>query len=86
MPRKPKLDASLLQAALEGLEQQKNEINKKIATVRGMLGVPKAQAGAAAAPARRKRKLSRAARKRISEAQKRRWALAKAKASKKGGA
>lgn len=82
MPRKPKLDPSLLEAALEGLEQQRRELDNKIATVRGMLGVRTAKAGPAAAPAKRKRKLSRAARKRISEAQKRRWALAKTKAAK----
>ena len=84
------MDASLLQAALEGLEQQRLELDKKITTVRTMLGVRTAAAAAAPAAPKRKRILSRAARKRISDAQKRRWALAKAKAAakaaKKGGA
>jgi hypothetical protein len=76
------LDPSVLQAALQGLEQQRRELDSKIATVRGLLGARAVAAGPAPEPAKRKRKLSRAARKRISEAQKRRWALAKMKAAK----
>ena len=77
------MDASLLQAALEGLEQQKRDLDQKITTVQTMLGVRKAAAGPPPAGAKRKRILSRAARKRISDAQKRRWALTKAKAAAK---
>ena len=36
--RKPLLDATVLQAALVGLEQQCTEIEKKIATVRALIG------------------------------------------------
>lgn len=72
-------DPSLLSAALEGLELQKQRIEEQIAQVRAMLGGRKPKTAAAAAvegvaerPARRR--LSAAARKRIAMAQKRRWA------------
>jgi len=74
-------DPSLLNAALEGLEAQKQRIEEHINQVRAMLGrrrgrPPAAAAAAAKAPAAKpaKRKLSAAARKRISAAQKKRWA------------
>jgi hypothetical protein len=73
----------LLTAALEGLEQQRQEIEKHIAEVRKMLGARTAVRKAAPA-AKPKRVLSAAGRRRIAEAQKRRWALAKAKAARKG--
>jgi len=76
--------ATFLEAALEGLQLQKQRIEEQIAQVRGMLGhgkgsSPKAAAKAAttttAAPvAKERRKLSAAARKRIAIAQKKRWA------------
>jgi len=68
---------------MAGLEQQRLDLESKIATVRNLLGLRKAKAEAAAAAPKRKRRLSAAARRRISEAQKHRWALAKAKATKK---
>ncbi len=69
-------DHSLLTAALEGLELQKQRIDQQIREVRSLLGK---------SPARRGRppgsgvksgagRLSPAARKRIAAAQKRRWA------------
>jgi hypothetical protein len=85
MPRKKLFDATLLQAALEGLEQQRQELEKKTATVRSMLGVRKGFRGAGLVAAKPKRILSAAARKRIADAQRRRWALVKAKAAKKAG-
>lgn len=77
--------ATFLEAALEGLQLQKQRIEEQIAQVRGMLGhgkgsSPKAAAKSAAttttaAPvAKERRKLSAAARKRIAIAQKKRWA------------
>ncbi len=72
--------ASFLQAALEGLQLQKQRIEEQIAQVRGMLGqgkatTPKAAAKTTAPPVvKERRKLSAAARKRIAAAQKRRWA------------
>jgi hypothetical protein len=44
----------------------------------GKRGRPKASASEATAPKRRRRKMSKAARKRISDAQKKRWAAQKA--------
>lgn len=91
MPKTPvELDQkALYEAALEGLELQKNRIEEQIAAVRSVLGARKPAAAPApakavapaAAPAKkkskkgsRKRSLSPEARKRIAEAQKKRWA------------
>jgi hypothetical protein len=83
MPNYPKLvkDAGLLEAALEGLELQKQRVEAQIREVRSLLGrkrgpVPSAGESQPAAPAkpRKKRQLSEAARKRIAAAQKKRWA------------
>lgn len=82
-PRKTNVDASLLEAALEGLELQKSRIDDQIREVRRMLG--KGPARASTKPTvttiepievteRKKRALSPAARKRIAAAQKKRWA------------
>ena len=75
---------ALYEAALEGLELQKQRIEEQIAAVRSLLGGKKAAAPApasAAAPAKkkankaaRKRVLSAEARERIAAAQKKRWA------------
>ena len=67
---------SLLTAALEGLELQKQRIDEQIQEVRALLGKSPARrgrppgTGVKRAPGR----LSTAARKRIAAAQKRRWA------------
>lgn len=81
MPRtKSVQDTSLLEAALEGLELQKQRVEEQIEHVRSLLGRNGARRGrpplkeAAAQPATKKRNLSPAARKRIAAAQKRRWA------------
>lgn len=76
---------SLLAAALEGLELQKQRIDEQIQEVRSLLGKtpgrrgrpPGSINGAAktrTAPAAKRARLSAAARKRIAAAQKRRWA------------
>ena len=72
---------ALYQAALEGLEIQRQKIEDQMRQVRAMLGVgrpgrkPQAASPAPAAkPAGKKRELSAAARKRIAAAQKKRWA------------
>jgi len=67
-------DTSLLQAALIGYEQMKREVEEKITSLRNRLG----SGGMAAAPVAR-RSMSAGARKKIAAAQKKRWALAKAK-------
>jgi hypothetical protein len=80
MPRPPKISSDILAAALAGLEEQKRRLDEQIQQVRIALGT-RAKAGVPAAglaTAPRKRpKLSEAARKRISEAQKKRWAAIK---------
>ncbi len=75
---------SLLTAALEGLELQKQRIDEQIQQVRSLLGKaparrgrpPSPTNGAATndAPVTKRARLSTAARKRIAAAQKRRWA------------
>jgi len=77
MLRKPLLDATVLQAALEGLEQQRLETEKRIATVRALLGARKPKARAAPASVKPKRTISAAGRKRIAAAQRKRWAALK---------
>jgi hypothetical protein len=80
----------LLQAALEGLELQRNRIDEQIQLIRAKLGIrgagrpPKAvvaideevseTSSKKATKKRKKRQLSAEARERIAEAQKRRWA------------
>ena len=81
--------AALYEAALQGLELQKARLEEQIRMVRSLIGgkAPRtasasASTGAPAAPtprkargkARRKRNLSPEARKRIAEAQRKRWA------------
>ncbi len=78
MPRPQALDRAILEAALEGLQRRLEDTNSKIAEVKRLMGGRQpAQAipTPAGAPApRKKRRMSAAARKRIAEAQKRRWA------------
>lgn len=100
MPRQSVFtDPAILQAALEGLETQKQRIEEQIAEVKTLLGKrprgrpPKGTKKAsqrpgnkaAKAPAGKRRKRSAAARKRMSEAQKKRWAKQR-KAAKKTAA
>ena len=79
MPRTKSIkDVSLLSAALEGLEAQKQRIEEQIQQVQSLLGRRRGRPPAAAKPkpekAPAKRRLSAAARRRIALAQKRRWA------------
>ena len=86
MPRTGNLirNHSLLTAALEGLELQKQRIDEQIQEVRSLLGKTPARRGrppgstnggsANNSPAAKRTRLSASARKRIAAAQKRRWA------------
>jgi hypothetical protein len=79
-------DLTTLQMALVGYELERQKIDERIREIRARLGGRKAQAAPAtaggAAPAQpRKRNLSAAARKRIADAQKRRWAEHRKKAA-----
>ena len=67
---------SLLTAALEGLELQKQRIDEQIQEVRSLLGRTPARRGRPPGSANKRAagRLSAAARKRIAAAQKRRWA------------
>ena len=87
MARHSAVDNSILEAALIGLEQQKSQIDAKISEIRRRLRSGGTAAKSEAAPARRaKRVLSPAARKRIADATKKRWALYRAQKAEQGGA
>jgi len=78
MPQGKRLDPAVLQAALEGLEFQRQRLNQQIAQVKAMLRpAPKKRAATAREPAKPRRRLSLAARKRIAAAQRKRWAALK---------
>jgi hypothetical protein len=72
------LTSEIINAAIVGFEQQKVQIDAQIAALRAMLpsGIPAAAITPDGSP-RRRRKLSAAARARIAEAQRKRWAEAK---------
>jgi hypothetical protein len=71
----PKLTPEIITAAIEGFEFQKRRIDGQIAELRAMLPGSSAETAAAPeAPIRKRKKLSAAARKRMKEAQQRRWA------------
>lgn len=86
----PAANREILEAALHGLELQREKLDDQIDQVRSMLGrrvgrPPKAgsSAPASAKPARKSRVLSAEARKRIAAAQKRRWAAFRKSTAKK---
>jgi hypothetical protein len=76
MPRPPKLDRETLEAALIGFEQKRSEVDQKITELRLILNGREPQAdGAAPLKLRHKRrKMSAAARKRMADGQRKRWA------------
>jgi hypothetical protein len=78
MPRGKRLDPSVLQAALEGLEFHRQRVDQQIAKVRTLL-LPRAKrpAAVAQAPPKPKRRISLAGRRRIAAAQRKRWAALK---------
>ena len=70
-----KLTPEIINAAIGGFEQQKLHIDTKIAEPRALLPGGSTQTAATPEPAKRKRrKMSAAGRKAISEATKKRWA------------
>jgi hypothetical protein len=69
------LTAEILGAAIEGFEARKLRIDEQIAQVRQLLNGDQPVGGTNAEPERRpRRKMSAAARKRIGDAQRKRWA------------
>jgi hypothetical protein len=88
MARPKRLSPELLQAALAGLQVQLADVKRTIADVSEQIrprGGRPAAAGVAApaekSPVRRRRGMSAAARKRIAEAQRKRWAAFHAQAA-----
>jgi hypothetical protein len=87
----PEANREILEAALHGLELQREKLEEQIAQVRSMLGrrvgrPPKPSGPTAerrAGSARPRRQLSDEARKRIAAAQKKRWAAFRKSAGKK---
>jgi len=67
------VDRTLLEAALVGYERQRDDIEAKIAEIRQHIGTGSAATQVPATPGR-KRTMNAAARARIAEAQKKRWA------------
>ena len=73
-----KLTAEILSAAIEGFESQKRRIDTQIAEIRQMLeGGPTEPTAAPPVPKVKQRKMSAAARKRMGDAQRKRWAESK---------
>ena len=80
--REEGLTAELLHAALVGLERKRDDIEGHIAEVRRKLGgravaSDSARSDVSAPPARKRRRMSAAARARMAQAQRKRWATAK---------
>ena len=74
----PRLTPDLIAAAVEGYESQKARIDQRIAELRALLPGGRTEAPATPeTPKLKRRKLSAAARARIAEAQRKRWAEAK---------
>jgi hypothetical protein len=70
-----KLNRNIIEAAIVGFEHQKTQIDNQIAELQAMLpGGPAETAATPEAPARKRRKMSAAARKRIGDAVRARWA------------
>ena len=70
-----KLTTEIVNAAILGMEAQREKLDAKIAELRGWLTGGSAEPAAAAEPAKRKRRrMSAAGRKAIAEAQRKRWA------------
>jgi hypothetical protein len=70
----PKLTPEILNAAILGMEVQKEKLDAKIAELRAMLSGGPTSAAAPEAPTKKRKKFSAAARRRMKEAQQRRWA------------
>jgi len=67
-------DNDLVEAALIGLWFRRSELESTIAYLKGTLGlIARREENAPVQPKRRRRRFSAAARKRMAEAQKRRW-------------
>jgi mono/diheme cytochrome c family protein len=73
----PKFTKEIISAALEGFEAQRLRLDTQIAELRQMLKGGAEDSSATSAPKRGRRKMSAAARRRIGDAQRKRWAASK---------
>src|ERR1035438_9371273 len=73
-----KLNAEIIAAALEGFESQKRRIDAQIGELRAMLSGGRTERTTTPEAPTRKRKVSAAARRRMAEGQKKRWASRRA--------
>jgi hypothetical protein len=78
----PKLNAEIIAAAIEGFESQKRRIDTQIGELRAMLSGGRTEGTATPEASTRKRKVSAAARRRMAEGQRKRWAAIKAESKK----
>jgi hypothetical protein len=69
-----KLDNDILAAAIEGFEDRKKRIDAQIAEIRQLMTGDRTEPAATPEPERKRRKVSAAGRKRMAEAQRKRWA------------
>src|SRR5258708_1451342 len=72
--RAPKLSNAILEAAIAGFEAQKERLDAQIAELRQLMTGDSTGAAPTAEPGRKRWKVSAAGRKRMAEAQRRRWA------------
>src|ERR1017187_8277985 len=77
----PKLNAEIIAAAIEGFESQKRRIDTQIEQLRAMLSGGSTEGTATPEAPTRKRKVSAAARRRMAEGQRKRWAATKAESA-----
>ena len=76
-----KLNNDILAAAIEGFEAQKKRIDAQIAELRQLMTGGSSEPSLAPESMRKRRKMSAAARKRIGDAQRKRWAAGKKESS-----
>jgi hypothetical protein len=78
-----KLTAEILNAAIEGFESQKRRIDEQIAEIRQLMDGSRAESVGGSEPQKpQRRMMSVAARKRMAEAQRKRWAASKGESEK----
>jgi hypothetical protein len=76
-----KLTNTIIEAAIYGFEAQKRALDTQIAELRAMLSGAPAEAATITPTVRPRRKISAAARKKMAEGQRKRWAAAKGEAA-----
>ena len=72
-----KLNPEIIAAAIEGCENQRNRLDAQIGELRAMLNGRRTESPAIDRPERIRRRISAAGRKRIAEAQRKRWLATK---------